>query len=572
MAQALGVQISSKRIDGTQTFYWIVAILVILMVVGPLIPVLYQGIVDAPIYQADKKLTLDNFWRLVSAPDVGRMALNTLYIAVLATVIAQVVGAGMAILMGRTNLPGRTWLGELFLWPLYVGHLVIAFGWLTMYGPSGFVTIAVKTTVGIAPWDLYTLTGMGVVAGVTLAPMTYLLCLGMALKADGQMEDAARSVGASPARALWSVTIPLMRPALVYSAMLNFVISIELLSIPLLFGSPVSIQTITTYIYQNGLRAIGMPDYGLVGAAAIILLVIVSFMIWLQNRLVLKSERFVSVRGKAARISRLNLGWAKWPLTVLVCAYVFFFVVLVVGGVMLRASVSFLTPLIPISKVLTWANFLTIWNSETFMRAITNSILISTIGGAIGVAVVLMVVLVAMRSNFRYRRVLEYVALYPRAVPGIIAGLGFFYMMIWLPGFDQFRGTIWIIIAAFVMRYLPLGFNTLAPAIGQISNDLDKGARSVGASWWTASRQVVIPLIKPAIFGAFCLLFIQFFKEYVTASFLTQSGSEIIGTSMLALWNNGENGAVSALATIQIVITLVFVIAARRILGVKMYG
>lgn len=144
--------------------------------------------------------------------------------------------------------------------------------------------------------------------------------------------------------------------------------------------------------------------------------------------------------------------------------------------------------------------------------------------------------------------------------------------MLWLRGADLIRGTIVVLILAFVIRYIPVGFDAIAPALAQIGEELDRGARISGADWWTTVTRIILPILKPALFSCYALLFIHFFKEYVTAAFLYQPGSEIIGTTMLQLVAQGDNGPVSALATIQVIITALFVILARRLLGAKIYG
>lgn len=564
--------IAHPAIDRSRLIFWSVAALTTLLVMGPIAPIVMQAFLDKPLYDGSAALTLANFGRLVGEAGIGEVALNTLVFAVLSTVFAQVFGALGAVVIGRTNLPGRSWLGELMVWPLFVSHLVIAFGWLTMYGPSGYVTLAVQSWTGGAPWNLYSLTGMGIVAGLSQAPLAYLMCLGAVTKADAQLEAAARSVGAGPFRALWSVTIPMMRPALIYSTVLNFVVGIEMLSIPLLFGAPNRIETITSFLYDKGINAAVRPDYGIVGAAALLLLLVVAFLVWLQGRLMVGGNRFVTVRGKASRPALLDLGRWRWPAFLLVFGYVFLTIILVFAGTLMRASVSFLTPLVPFWSLLTTENFDLILRTPNYLRSIWNSVLISLIGGVLGTALIAVITLVSRRSEFRAARPLEYVALFPRSLPGIIAGLGFFYAVIWVPGLDLIRGTIWILILAFMVRYIPVGFGTIAPALAQIGDELDRGARIAGADWWTTVTRIVTPLLKPALFSTFALLFIHFFKEYVTAVFLFQPGSEIIGTTMLQLWAQGDNGPVSALATIQVVITAIFVFVARRVLGAKIYG
>jgi len=559
-------------LDRSRLIFWGVSLLTTVLVVGPIAPILYQAFLDKPLYSDAAVLTLDNFGRLLGDPEIGGIFLNTLYFAVLTMVVAQVFGSVMAVVIGRTNLPGRRWIGEILIWPLFVSNLVIAFGWFTMYGPSGYISLAARSWLGFVPWNLYSLTGMGVVAGLSQAPLAYLMCLGAVTKADAQLEDAARSVGAGPFTALLAVTVPMMRPAMIYSAVLNFVIGIEMLAIPLLFGAPNGINTVTTFLYDRGINAAVKPDYGIVGAAALILLLVVAFLVWLQGFLMKGSGRFVTVRGKASRPSTLDLGAWRWAAFAVVSAYLVFTILAVFAGIFLRSSVSILTPLVPFWRLMTTANFDLIFSSTTYVRSILNSVLISLIGGIVGTFFVAVITLVARRSEFRFARALEYVALFPRALPGIIAGLGFFYAAVWLPGLDLIRGTIWILMIAFILRYIPVGFGAIAPALAQVGDELDRGARVSGADWWTTVTRIILPILKPALFSCFALLFIHFFKEYVTAVFLYQPGSEIIGTTMLQLVAQGDNGPVSALATIQVVITAVFVFLARRVLGARIYG
>lgn len=555
-----------------ESFYWIITILTVTLVLGPLLPIAVQAFINQPIYEETYSWTLNNFSKLFSHPKISEITVNTLYFGVLTMVIAQIFGSLLAVIIGRTNLPGRSWISELIIWPLFVSNLIIAFGWFVMYGPSGYITLALKSWFDVEVWDLYSLTGMGVIAGLSQAPLTYLMCIGAVTKADAQLESAARVVGAGPIRSLLSITVPMIRPAFMYSAVLNFVVGVEMLAIPLVFGGPVGIDTITTFLYDQGIHASVKSDYGIVGAAALILVTIVGFLVWLQGKLMKNTDRFVTVKGKVSRPQIVDLGKSRWILFVVVFVYVFFTIITIFGGVFMRAFVTFLTPLISFFDLLTLDNFKAIFAQDSYVRSIWNSVLISMIGGIVGTFFVSVLAFVAVRSQFRSKQMLEYIALMPRALPGIIAGLGFFYAIIWVPGLDVIRGTIWVLVLAFVVRYVPIGYGSVVPALTQISKELDNAARISGASWGVTMRHIILPLLKPALFSTFALLFIHFFKEYVTAAFLYQPGSEIIGTTMLALYAQGDNGPVSALAAIQILITAIFIFVSRRVLGVKIYG
>lgn len=558
------------QFDRNLAIQWGIMAITGLLVVLPLLPIFYQAFLDRPLYDSEAALTASNFGRLFTA-EFGDVIGNTVWFAVGTTAIAQLVGVVGAILVGRTDLPFRTAFGELLLWPLFLSHLVMAFGWFTMYGPSGYVTLLVQNIIGVTPWNLYTVTGMAVVGGVAQAPLAYLYCIASASAADPNLENAARSAGASPWTVLRTVTLPLMRPAIIYGTIMNAVIAIEMLSIPLVFGGPVQIDLFTTYLYHQVFMS-ATPDYSLVAAASFFLLVIVMLLMVLQGMLMRNAGRFVTVGGKASRPGRFPLGPWRWVAFGGLLFYVIFGVVVVVGGLVLRSVTVLLTPLMPIWDLFTWGNYQMIAGYEVYVRSIKNTILISIIGGVLGTVLITFIALVATRSEFRFKRQLEYLAISPRAIPGIIAGIGIFYAMSYFPPLGWLRNTIWLLVIAYIMRYLPTGFGAIAPALSQISADLDRSARTVGADWWRTSRSILLSLLKPAMFSCFALLFIHFLKEYVTAVFLFAPGSEVIGTTMLQFWIQGDNGPVSALATIQILITVVFVYVARKLMGVRIYG
>src|SRR3546814_352277 len=204
-------------------------------------------------------------------------------LATLSTVVSQ-FGCGIAaIRIGRTNVPWRAFFGSVMMWPLFISSLVLAFGWFIVYGSAGYVTMFFTKLTGFQLWDLYSIGGMGLISGISQLPLALLYCLSSTASADATLEDAARTCGAGPLRTLWSVTLPLMRPALLYSGILNFTIALEMLSIPLVFGEPVGITVFTTLLYTQGLTS-GQPDYGLVGTAAVLLLAIVAVLVFLDRK------------------------------------------------------------------------------------------------------------------------------------------------------------------------------------------------------------------------------------------------------------------------------------------------
>lgn len=550
---------------------WVVFLFTIPLVTLPIAPIIYQSFIDRPIYDTGHVLTIDNFARLISSPLLLEITINTLMFAAIATAISQVFGAVFAVLIGRTNLPLRRALGIFLLYPHLISALVLSFGWFLAYGSAGFVTLFVKSFLGVEPWSLYSLLGMSIVAGTTQIPLALLFCLSAVALADPTLEDAARTCGAGPLQTLHHVTLPLLTPAIIYSGVLNFIGALEALSIPLIFGEPAGIRLFMTFLYTSGFRS-ASPDYGLMSTAALLLLAIVAALVYLQSLIMRNAKRFVTVSGKASRPRLFDLGRMKWPMFIFVFGFVMLFVIFPICVLALRAFVSFLSPLVPFWKLFTARFVIQVFTEATTFRSIANSLFVGVVGGSIATAFIAMVAIVVYRSPFPLARELNLLAMVPRALPGLIAGIGMFYAVILLPDMGWLRNSLWLLILVFAMRGIPIGYGALTTPLHQISVDLDRSARVMGGDWWTSIRAVIIPLMKPALASCFVLMFIGFFKDYATAVFLVAPGTELIGPTMLSYWLQGDTGPVAVLGAIQVVVTIIFIAIAQKLLGVDLFG
>lgn len=562
----------TPRLDISRTIQWLIYLVTAVLMLAPALPILAQVFVDRPLYAQGWQFTLDNIVRLFASAEFGRAALNTAIFAGLTVTIAQVLGIFTALVLGRTNLPGRQAIGAVMMWPLYLSHLIFAVGWVIVYGPSGFATLGVANLLGgTQPWNLYSVGGMAVVAGISQAPLAYLYCMyGAVRSVDPALENAARTVGAGPIGVLRRVTLPLMIPSIVTSTALNLIISIETLSIPLFLGRPDRIETISTYLYTLGVAS-STPQYGLIAASSVLLIVLVLSTLLLQRLILKHGHRYETVKGKGARTAALQLGPWAWPLAILMGLFAFFTIVLPIAGIVLRAFTVFLSPLVPFWTMLTLANFERLFTNATFVRSIGNTFFISLAAASTGTLLAALIALVVQRSDFRFKHSLEMLAYSPRVIPGLITGIGVFYAAIVFAPFGWLRDSVWIIVLAYVMATLPLGLGVIQPAVVQISADLDKAARTSGADWLQSMFRIMLPLLKSALLGSFVLLFITYLKSYIIAIFLMAPGLEVMGVSMLTLWTNGEVGVTSAFATVQILAIAVFLLAARLIFKVKLY-
>jgi iron(III) transport system permease protein len=429
-----------------------------------------------------------------------------------------------------------------------------------MYGPAGFISTAVRNTSGTVPWNLYSIPGMAITEAVALAPIAYVFCANALRSSDASLESAAQVCGAGPLRILGQVVIPLLRPPMVYSSILVFSMSVETLSIPLLYGQPVDIDVFSTFLYRNGLQSVN-PDYSVLGAASVVILCVTISLVAVQAKLLKDAQRFVSVRGKATRPRKLDLGSLKWVSIVAIAFYVIFGALIPIVGLIFRSFTLIFTPLRNPFDFVTMKNYETVFRFESYVQSIWNSLIVAGVGSVVVSIVAVLAVMVARRSTFKYARVVEYLALIPQSVPGIIIGIGFFWAFAYAPfGLGQvLPGTLAALIIAFGLRALPSAFGSIAPSMMQIGTELDNAARVAGADWIMTFFRILRVLITPAFAGAMVLTFVIMLKEYSPAVFLSSADNNVLGTTMLELWAQGSTGSVAALATIQIAITATFV-------------
>src|SRR6202007_1723623 len=144
----------------------------------------------------------------------------------------------------------------------------------------------------------------------------------------------------------------------------------------------------------------------------------------------------------------------------------------------------------------------------TLAHSILNTVEIAVVGAVLTTVVVALATAVAHRAGFRLRRSLPFIMVFPRAIPGIIIGIGFFwtFLLVNPPG-SALRNSIWGIMLALSIRSLTLAYFVMSSAFMTVSESLDNAARSAGANWWTSITRIAFPILRPALFVSFILLF-----------------------------------------------------------------
>jgi iron(III) transport system permease protein len=540
--------------------------LVTVCVIGPLMPLLYASVRSKPIYLAGGFFTLEPYRQLFGDPAYWRAVRNSFVFAAFATTLAVSLGSLFAILCQRTTMRFGKTFGVALLAPIVLPPLGLMLGWTSLYGDSGYVTTFVGRTLHLPTWHLSSLPGMGVLGATVFLPIAFLTCRAALDGTDSALEDAARAAGASPFTVIRRVTLPLLRPAIVNAAILVFALAFEALGIPLIIGQTANIDLYASYLYHGWQRS-PTPDPAFVSAGAVVLIVFVSAVLGVRGRLLGSSQRYVSVSGRRGVDHKpLDLGRLGTLATVLVGAYVAVTALVPLLGLALMSFVQVLSTVIPPWELITGDNWRLVLNDPTLHRSIANSLILAGGGALLTVSIVVLATFVAHRSQFLLRGTMPPTLMYPRAVPGIALGIGFFWAYLMFTPGSLIRNNLWGELLVLCVRNLTLAYIVVLPTLSRVGTDLDQAARASGASWAQTCRKILLPLLRPAIIGGYVLVFISMLSEFDALVFLTKPGTEVLSVTMLQNFTRGVPGPVAALAIVQTIVVAIALLIGAKVL------
>jgi iron(III) transport system permease protein len=558
----------AKGLPGIFSWRALTIFVTAMAVLGPLSLIIYQSLLSAPFFEPNKTISLDAYRFVFNDSDFWQAGWNSIRIATGMTLIAVPLGGLLAFIMERTDLPFKRWMEPFLLVPSFVSPMVLSFGYVVAAGPVGFYTVWAQDLFGVSPWGIYSVTAMTIIAGLTHVPNVYIYATSALKNLGSDVEEAARCAGASPLRVALSVSLPLIMPSLLFSAVLVFFLGFELFGLPLVLGDPEGILVLSTYLYKLT-NKLGTPSYHLMAAVAICIVAITVPLVLMQRRLLVGARKYATIKGKAGRMRELPLGVWAWPALAVILVFIFVTVVVPISGITLRAFVSSWGFGMKLSEVWTLDGFKEVFNEPTNTRAIWNTILIGTVGGALTVACYTAIGFATHRRNDWLSKFVDFLVLIPRAIPGLLAGLAFLWVFLFFPPLTPLRTTIFSMWLAYSVVWLAYGMRLISSSLMQVSPELEEAGRSVGASRGLISRSITLPLIRPGLIGSWLLVFIIFEREYSTGVYLLAPGTEVIGAQLVSLWQGGAIDIVAALSLINIVLVGVGLAIALRF-GVKL--
>src|SRR5262252_6913035 len=490
---------------------------------------------------------------LVNVVTSTRVIGNTLLVGFGTTALAVLIGCVLALVLVRIDTPGRGVLEQCVILPLYITPLLTAIAWSWLGSPrGGLINLIGRDLLGVDQLvNLHSAGGVVFVAALAYVPLPFLLIAGALRAMDPTLEDSARIHGASAASAFARITLPLVLPAALGSAMLVFVQAMGLFSVPAVLGMPTGFYVAGTEIYR--LINNYPPRFGQAAAWGFLLLAVTALLVWAQAVL-LQRRSFVTVTGKAFRPRIVSVGNARHALAAFAWAYVLAAVILPVATLLWASLVNFLTVDLKLMAFdLRHFRYVLFTYPKTYLAA-QNSLLLGIATATVVCVLGLFIGWVLVRTRSRARGFLDQVSMMPLALPSIVLALGLLWTYVgasWLPIY----GTIFILLIAYVTHYLPFGVRAASGALRQLHPQLEDAARVSGAGLFKTLRLVVLPLTRPTLAAAWTLLFILALQEVSASILLYTSRTTVLSVAVFDLWEAGNVNALAALSVLQLAVT-----------------
>lgn len=494
---------------------------------------------------------------IIDVDNVGAMW-NTIKVAAGATIIGTLMGLFFAWLLGRSDVPTKGLMKAMFTIPYMFPPFFGAMAWdLMLNSRRGYINKWIFDTFGIR--SLFNINSIGGIIFVECCyyfPFVYMQVVNALERMDPTLEESARIAGAGQWHVIRKITIPLVTPAISAGALLILTSSLAHFGVPSMLGFSKNIYTLPTRIYQLFYRATGSFDGIREGSALSILLILVVVLALLLQKYILRAGSYDIIKGKSTRPMLIKLRGAKIPL--LIVSYISLFVIVIMPLAMI-IIVGFLKAYgLPLAfENFTLDNYKDVlFNNAMVGDSIKNSIFLAFSAGIVCMFLGVMVAYVIVKIKPRGSMLLELLSLLPYAIPGIVMAIG--VILTWSGRFGvNLYNTIWIILVAYLARYLSFSMKSASASLQQVHPSLEEASRSCGASHFESLKDVTIPLIRPAMVSGFFLIFLPAMRELTTSVLLYGPYTRTLGVAIFSLRNDGYITTASALAAVAIVLIIV---------------
>jgi iron(III) transport system permease protein len=562
LARPTAFAFSATAPDPTRPLVVVLAIVLLVLVVPPLIFLLNGSLHTTTVTGALGDFTLAYYRRLLADRQFFGSLANSLIFSVGSMVIALCFGGLVAWLVERTNAPFKAFAYLTAIVSLGTPFVLYVIAWLFLLGRNGPLNDLI-TAVGLSRFNVYSMPGMILVEGFLWSPLAFLLLSSVFAQANAEYEEAARMCGAGILRTVTRISLRLALPAFLAVALLIVVRSIEAFEVPALVGLPGNVKVLTTDIYLD-MKENVPPDLGYSSAFSLVLLVLAGGLIGLYSRVSRHASRYHSVTGRGFRSRLFDLGLARYAGGAVILFNFLLILLTPTAGLIWLALMPFTQGVSRRGLALvTLDNFRTVLHSTFYVDLVWQTLLMSAGAATAVMALTMLAGWLAVRKR-PGGWLLDQLATAPLVFPGIVLGVAMIQIYLAVP--IAIYGTLWALVLAFTIRYLPYGMRYAASGILQIHPELEEAAAVAGSPLRTALRRIVVPLATPALVAGWLFVFLIAARDLSLAVILASPSAQPVSVAMFDLWANGQGTELAAFGLVWTAIMTV-VAAAFYLLG-----
>lgn len=471
--------------------------------IWPVLQILKGGFIDA-----DGHFTLAYLTAVLADPIYLGGLRNSLLLACAATTLAMLIALPLAVVSDRFIFPAKGLLGSLVLIPMILPPFVGAIGIKQIFGQYGALNALLHHLHLLAPgatidwFAAHQFWGIALVEAISLYPIIYLNAVAALANIDPAMEEAAQNLGCTGLRRFWKITLPLIRPGLFAGGTIVFIWAFTELGTPLIFDY----DRVTSVQIYYGLRDIGANPFPFALVAVMLFSSVAIYA--LSKTLFGRTSYAMMAKATQAGGARALPRGQAWLCTLLFGGITFVAVLPHLGVVLVAFSQDWYGTVVPHSYTLD--NFHLALGHDLTVSSIANSLRFASISTIVDLVLGVAIAYVVVRSKVAGRQVLDFLAMLPLAVPGLVLAFGYLAMSQdgkFFSFLNPTRDPTILLIIAYSVRRLPYVVRSAAAGFQQTSETLEEAAQNLGAPPLKALYKITLPLITANLIAGGLLAF-----------------------------------------------------------------
>ncbi len=514
--------------------------------------------------------TLENYATVYLTQRTYEVLLNTVFFAVSSVAITLLIAVPLVWILMRTDIPFKKSIYVLLTIGILIPVFLRTIAWILLLSPRiGLVNKWLQEMFALSdpPLNLYSLTGMAFVQGVSFVPGAFFMLAAAYRSMDPSLEEAAYTAGVSKLRTFLKINIPITWPAIAGVMVYLFMTALAVFEVPAIIGLPARIHVLSSLIFTSTTPSTGLPDYGMAGAYGAIMLILGLTLAYLYVRLVKQGKKYTVITGRGYRPREIALGKWKWAALAFVFVYLSIEVFIPFSVLLWASLLPFLQlPSAEALSSLTLKHYVEMPN-HVGVRPFVNTLILMFAVPTITMILSVLVSWVVIRTQVSWRGFLDTLAFVPHAVPGILMAVGLAYLGLAHRDYFPIYGTVLIIIVAHTINWIAYGTRTTNSVMIQVHRELEEAGRVAGASSPRVLWKIVLPLIAAGVLNSWVWIGMLSYREVTMALTLMTRNNVVISTIVWQFWGSGWVPQVAALGVILILFAAVVVGAIRLVLS-----